>query len=58
MQKKYIIGGLAIVGAVALFMYLKPKATRNSEGFFGATGMSPFFQQTSDRNKSQFHDEN
>ena len=59
MEKKYIIGGLAVVGVVALLMYLKPKgAKRNSEGFFGATGMSPFFQQTSDRNKSQFHDEN
>ena len=54
MEKKYIIGGLAIVGAIALFAYLKPKPRRNSEGFFGATGMSPFFQQTSDRNKSQF----
>lgn len=56
MKKEYIIGGLAIVGAIALFAYLKPKTSkRNSEGFFGATGMSPFFQQTSDRNKSQFH---
>ena len=39
MEKKYIIGGLAIVGAIALFAYLKPKtAKRNSEGFFGANG--------------------
>jgi hypothetical protein len=39
MEKKYIIGGLAIVGAVALFAYLKPKmAKKNSEGFFNATG--------------------
>jgi hypothetical protein len=39
MEKKYIIGGLAIVGAIALFAYLKPKtASRNSEGFFGANG--------------------
>ena len=59
MKKEYIIGGLAIVGAIALFAYLKPKAPRrNSEGFFGATGMSRFYQQTSDRNKSQFHNAN
>lgn len=39
MEKKYIIGGLAIVGALALFAYLKPTtAKRNSEGFFGANG--------------------
>lgn len=38
MEKKYIIGGLAIVGALALFAYLKPKPRRNSEGFFGANG--------------------
>lgn len=39
MEKKYIIGGLAIVGAIALFAYLKPKtAKRNSDGFFGASG--------------------
>jgi len=41
MEKKYIIGGLAIVGAIALFAYLKPKtAKRNSDGFFGASGKS------------------
>ena len=38
MEKKYIIGGLAIVGAIALFAYLRPKPRRNSEGFFGASG--------------------
>ena len=39
MEKKYIIGGLAIVGALALFAYLKPTTPRkNSEGFFGANG--------------------
>ena len=40
MDKKLIIGGLAVVGAVALFMYLKPKSKPrlNSDGFFGATG--------------------
>ena len=38
MQKKYIIGGLAIIGALALFAYLKPKPKLNSEGFFGANG--------------------
>lgn len=38
MEKKYIIGGLAVVGAIALFMYLKPKPKRNSDGFFSANG--------------------
>ena len=39
MEKKYIIGGLAIVGAIALFAYLKPTTPKkNSEGFFGANG--------------------
>lgn len=55
MQKKYIVGGLAIVGAIALFMYLKPKKKTNSDGFYSASGMSRFFQQTSDRNKNNFH---
>lgn len=37
MKKEYIVGGLAIVGAIALITYYnKPK--RNSEGFFGASG--------------------
>ena len=38
MNKGYLVGGLAIVGAIALFAYLKPKPRRNSEGFFGASG--------------------
>jgi hypothetical protein len=39
MKKGYLLGGLAVVGAIALFAYLKPKAPRrNSEGFFGASG--------------------
>lgn len=38
MKKGYLVGGLAIVGAVALFMYLKPKPRRNSDGFFSADG--------------------
>jgi hypothetical protein len=38
MKKGYLVGGLAIVGAVALFMYLKPKPRRNSDGFFNASG--------------------
>lgn len=39
-NKKIIIGGLAIVGAIALFAYLKPKSKpkKNSEGFFNAYG--------------------
>ena len=37
MKKGYLLGGLAVVGTIALFSYLKPKAPRrNSEGFFGA----------------------
>ena len=37
MEKKYIIGGLAIVGVIALIAwYRKPK--ENSEGFYGMNG--------------------
>ena len=37
MEKKYIIGGLAVLGAIALIAYFnKPK--KNSEGFFGMNG--------------------
>jgi hypothetical protein len=40
MKKEYIITGLAVVGAVALFTYLRPKgAKRNSEGFFNIQGL-------------------
>jgi hypothetical protein len=38
MKKQYIVGGLAIVGAIALFAYLKPKKKLNSDGFYGADG--------------------
>jgi hypothetical protein len=40
MKKEYIIGGLSLIGGIALIAYLlKPKAPRrNSEGFFGANG--------------------
>jgi hypothetical protein len=38
MKKGYLVGGLAVVGAIALLMYLKPKAKRNSDGFFSASG--------------------
>jgi hypothetical protein len=39
MNKGYLVGGLAIVGAIALFAYLTPKGTkRNSDGFFNAEG--------------------
>ena len=37
MEKKYIIGGLAVLGGLALIAYLR-KPKRNSEGFFNATG--------------------
>jgi len=37
MKKEYLIGGLAILGAIGVIAYLnKPK--RNSEGFFNALG--------------------
>jgi hypothetical protein len=37
MEKKYIIGGLAIVGVIALLAwYNMPK--KNKEGFYSATG--------------------
>lgn len=39
-NKKILIGGLAIVGALALFAYLKPKRKKNSEGFYNAQGKS------------------
>jgi hypothetical protein len=48
MKKQYIIGGLAIVGAIALFMYLKPKAKVNSEGFYGASGEKKYVSSGSD----------
>jgi hypothetical protein len=40
MKKEYIIGGLALLGAIGVVAYLlKPKAPRrNSDGFFGANG--------------------
>ncbi len=37
MKKGYLVGGLAIVGAIALIAYLR-KPKMNSEGFFNATG--------------------
>jgi len=37
MKKEYIIGGLALVGIIALFaFYKKPK--KNQEGFYSASG--------------------
>jgi hypothetical protein len=37
MKKEYLVGGLAVLGAIALVAYFK-KPKRNSEGFFGASG--------------------
>jgi hypothetical protein len=48
MEKKYIIGGLAIVGAIALFAYLKPKNKLNSDGFYGASGGTIYVSSGSD----------
>ena len=51
MKKGYLVGGLAIVGAVALFAYLKPTTSkRNSEGFFGANGKSSLAGRKSSQN--------
>jgi hypothetical protein len=37
MKKEYIIGGLALVGVIALIaFYTKPK--KNKDGFYGASG--------------------
>ena len=39
-DKKIIVGGLAVIGAIALIAYLnKPK--KNSEGFFNMSGFNP-----------------
>ena len=49
MQKGYVIGGLAVLGAIALISwYKKPK--KNSEGFFGATGRSSLTKRLSSQN--------
>ena len=42
-DKKMLVGGLAVIGGIALVSYLlKSKAPkRNSEGFFGVSGFSP-----------------
>ena len=37
MEKKYLVGGLAVLGVIAVVAYLK-KPKRNSEGFFNAYG--------------------
>jgi hypothetical protein len=42
MKKEYLVGGLAIVGAISLVAYLnsKSKPRLNSDGFFNAQGKS------------------
>lgn len=37
MKKEYIIGGLAIVGAIGLVVYLN-KPNKNKDGFYSADG--------------------
>lgn len=37
MEKKYIIGSLAVVGAIALIAYLN-KPRKNRDGFYSANG--------------------
>ena len=48
MKKEYIVGGLAIVGVIALFAYLKPKKKTNSEGFYNAVGKTRYVTSGSD----------
>lgn len=38
-DKKIIVGGLAVIGVIALISYFK-KPKRNSDGFFNAVGVS------------------
>lgn len=38
MKKGYLVGGLAVVGVIALLAYFKSKPIKNSEGFFSANG--------------------
>ena len=38
MKKGYLVGGLAIVGAIALIAYLKPKPKKHSAGCFSGAG--------------------
>jgi len=38
-DKKFIIGGLAVVGVIALISYFR-KPKRNSEGFFNMSGIN------------------
>lgn len=50
MEKKYIIGGLAVIGAIALIAwYRKPK--RNSEGFYSADGRRVSLSSSSTQRK-------
>ena len=57
MNKGQVVGlvvtGLVVVGAVTVVQYLR-KPKQNRDGFFNASGMSAFFQETSDRNKDNF----
>jgi hypothetical protein len=50
MKKEYVIGGLALLGAIGVVAYLlKPKAPRkNSDGFFGADGGIKYVNSGSD----------
>jgi hypothetical protein len=38
MKKGYLVGGLAVLGVIALMAYLK-KPKKNSDGFFSANGL-------------------
>jgi len=57
MKKGQVIGlvitALAVVGGVAVYNWVKKPKT-NRDGFYNASGLSTFFQQTSDRNKDNF----
>lgn len=49
MNNKYIIGGIVVLGAIALFaLYNKPK--KNKEGFYGASGRGSSIRRVSSQN--------
>ena len=57
MNKGQVVGlvvtGLVVVGAVTVVQYLR-KPKQNRDGFFNASGLSTFFQETSGRNVDNF----
>ena len=48
-DKKILVGGLAVLGAIALLAYLRPKHKMNSEGFFNANASDTNEKDTSNQ---------